>query len=232
MTFGVDRDAMVTAISVRETASPEGATSLVSIVTPMGKAQYRLNMTGKHHVRNSLAALSAALLSGATLDEATRGIEQFSAAYGRSELKWHNGTAYLCDYYNANPTSVEAAIASLESLEKQTGAKTVVLVLADMLELGTMEEKWHRDLAPAIQTLAKSQVTPVHTLLTGPKMKWLQSELEKDSAKHKLKTTHFDTKQELAVALKEMVNPGTLVLIKGSRGMKMEEVYQWITTQA
>lgn len=229
MTFSVDGQAMVMAEKVVETSNAQGTFSTLSVVTPTGKATLKLSITGKHHMRNALAALSAALLAGASLDEAAQGIQKFSAAYGRSEMKWHEGVAYFCDYYNANPTSVTAALENVRSFCEQTSAPQAVLVLADMLELGQLEEKWHRDLAPVIESLA-TQKTAIRVLLIGPKMLWLQDELKKRAPS--VHAQHFQAKEELTRSLKTLLKPGSMVLIKGSRGMKMEEVFQWATQKS
>ena len=122
----------------------------------------------------------------------------------------------VCDYYNANPTSVEAGLELLTQIAKESQRWAC---LADMLELGVNEEKFHRDLSKKLIALKIENV-----LLYGPRMKWLLAELK--SRPFAGTVTHFDTHQDLARDLISRFQPGDAILIKGSRGMKMEEVWK------
>jgi L-threonylcarbamoyladenylate synthase len=88
-----------------------------------------------------------------------------------------------------------------------------------MLELGTEEERWHRDLAAPLLAAG-----PAGILLFGPRMRWLMDELKRRGYQGNL--SHFDTHAALADFLKVLLNHGDLVLLKGSRGMRMEHVLE------
>lgn len=183
-----------------------------------------LPLPGAHNAGNLLVAVTMATALGLSPIEIQRGLSGFgigeAAASGRSELRMLPGnTPVICDYYNANPTSVEAGLDLLESVAARHHAKKKIAVLGDMLELGTLEEKFHRDLARKITAVR------VDTLfLYGTRMRWLFEELKKSpSAMH---VGHFATHAELADALAKEMRSGDALLLKGSRGMKMETVWQ------
>ncbi len=176
----------------------------------------RCPLEGRHNASNLLAAVSVALLLGLTADEITAGLQTFHAAAGRSELKQlPNGTRVLCDYYNANPSSM---VAAFELISAKTGG-ALIACLGDMLELGTQEESFHRGLAESLIANKFSNI-----LLFGPKMKWLEDEFKK--RKFTGECHWFENKSDLSAHLKKTTQPGDRVLIKGSRGMRMEEVWE------
>jgi UDP-N-acetylmuramyl pentapeptide synthase len=152
------------------------------------------------------------------------GLAQFKTAYGRTEI--HSVTVpggkveVIGDYYNSNPTS---AVAALKLLSQGKNGKTHA-VLGDMLELGDDEERFHRELASSILDLSIGEVW-----LYGPRMLWLQDELKRQNYAH---THHFKSHDELTQALRASLKPNDRLLIKGSRGMKMEAVLKTLNGAA
>jgi len=151
-----------------------------------------------------------------------RGIGAFRPAFGRTDVRHlPGGIVVLCDYYNANPASIRAALTLLREL----GPKTLWACLGDMLELGPDEERFHRELAPDLVSSGVGQV-----LLLGTRMAWLADELARRRFKGLVR--RFDTREELAGALAKGLRPGDAALIKGSRGMRMEEVWKILDPRA
>ncbi len=181
-----------------------------------GKAEkFPIPLPGEHNASNLLVAISVAHALGLTADEIRKGLMTFETAKGRTEIKkLAKGATFICDYYNANPSSMVAALRLLNE-EGLKGSGKKIACLGDMLELGPNEEKFHLNLQPLIERLGVSVL-----LLYGPRMRWLYDEME-DS---KVKTYHFETHAELGKFLLEQLNAEDVVLIKGSRGMKMEEI--------
>ena len=95
---------------------------------------------------------------------------------------------------------------------------TTWVCLGDMLELGSTEEALHRKLA---EKLAASTVG--YAYLYGERMKWLADELKR--RRFDISVEHFPTQEDLATKLREWLRPEDAVLIKGSRGMQMEKVW-------
>lgn len=179
-------------------------------------------LPGRHNASNLLTAVASAIACGMTPLDLQRGIQTFSGAAGRSELRaFKNGIQVLCDYYNANPTSVEAGLDLLASISDKARSPRRIAILGDMLELGTHEEKLHRGLGAKI---AATQVTDL--FLYGPRMKWLLDEMRAISPKTSVH--HFESHEALASAVTPLIEANVSILVKGSRGMKMEEVWKRI----
>jgi UDP-N-acetylmuramoyl-tripeptide--D-alanyl-D-alanine ligase len=107
----------------------------------------------------------------------------------------------------------------LSQLAKKSRSKTRWACLADMLELGPDEERFHREIAPKIAQLGIERV-----LLLGPRMKWLENELANKGLADRVK--HFETHAEMANTLTADLKAGDSLMLKGSRGMKMEEAWK------
>lgn len=171
---------------------------------------------GAHNVRNLLLVIETALDFGLKISEIREALLQFKPAFGRTDIQRLGSHLVYCDYYNANPTSM---VASLHSFAGLRTSERQWIVIADMKELGTDEERFHRELADAILPLSLAGV-----VLHGPRMSWLKDELEKKHYSGKL--AHFDDRGEAARFLSRELQSGDSILIKGSRSMKMEEVFE------
>ena len=187
---------------------------------PTGDETYTLPLPGKHNAANFLAALALATGLGLSPEELKRGLATFVGASGRSELRTlKSGTPVVCDYYNASPASMEAGLEMLADLAKAKKSTALWACLGDMLELGPKEEDFHRGLAPSLQRLKVQNV-----LLYGPRMKALFDELKKQNFQGQV--NHFSSHEEMAQQLTRGIQPSDAILIKGSRGMRMEKVWE------
>lgn len=180
-------------------------------------------LEGAHNALNLLGALTLAHALGLTVGEMRAGLATFTPPPGRSEVHQWKGCKVLADTYNANPASVEAALETLFGGKGAAGETWVCL--GDMLELGKLEEKLHRGLA---EPLLRHGVK--HVFLYGPRMKMLEHELRKRSFSGSLK--HYVSQEQLAADLGASAKAGDRILIKGSRGMRMENVWKALQGQA
>jgi UDP-N-acetylmuramoyl-tripeptide--D-alanyl-D-alanine ligase len=179
-------------------------------------ATFNLPLPGVHHAHNLLAAITVSQFFKLSVSEIRAGLSTFKTAYGRTEIHaLKDGIEVIGDYYNSNPTSLEAA---LNLLISKKGRSEYHAVLGDMLELGDHEEKFHREIAP---WLKEKEITSVW--LYGPRMQWLKNELDKTGYKN---VQHFLSHDELIQILEPSLKPNSQILIKGSRGMKMEKVME------
>ncbi len=178
-------------------------------------------LPGEHNASNLLGALTVAQALGLSAEQMRTGLATCTISYGRSEIHELRGAIFICDYYNANPTSMLAAFKLLDQQHQQkSSAGKRWLVLGDMLELGNNEAKIHADLAASIQ-----QGGYEHVLLYGPRMQHLAKALPNHAH-----IEHATTHAELSTILRQQLHPGDTVLIKGSRGMRMEEI--WLQLKA
>lgn len=166
-----------------------------------------LPLPGAHNAQNLLGAVAIARQLGLSGAEIARGLQGFAGAPGRSETLQLGPTRVICDFYNAQPASMRAAFLLLKP-----GA---ALCLGEMRELGKQEEALHRELAPSIR-----QAQPGAVFLLGDKMKWLADELKAAS----FPVRHLESHAALAQAVLALSPRPTEILIKGSRGMTMENV--------
>jgi UDP-N-acetylmuramoyl-tripeptide--D-alanyl-D-alanine ligase len=174
-------------------------------------------LPGAHNATNLLAAAALAAALGASIEEMARGLAGFVTLPGRSQIiTLPSGVRVICDFYNASPPSMQAAIDLLDA-DLGTTPKARWACLGDMLELGSAEEELHRALATRILA---SRVD--HVQLVGPRMRWLYDELcgrgfARDIA-------HHFTLEGIAARLEAGLRPRDLVLVKGSRALAMERL--------
>ena len=191
----------------------------------LGRQRFTLKcpLPGEHNARNLLGAAAVALAIGVTPDEIEEGLASFAPSGGRSQMEsLPSGVRVLCDFYNANPASMRAAFNV--AARARHGKGTLWLCLADMKELGTTEEALHRGLAADIVALGSN----VNVMLYGERMKWLASEL----TKHGISSSSYLSQELLATELKKHLKPDDFIVIKGSRSMRMEKVWDSLRASA
>jgi UDP-N-acetylmuramoyl-tripeptide--D-alanyl-D-alanine ligase len=211
VTFGLDDKA-----DVSGSATTLLFGSRVSLRTAQGEAEFELRVPGIHNVRNALASVAATLAAGVPLSAAIAGLETFAGAKGRLQVRAAlNGGVLLDDTYNANPDSVRAGIDVLAS-----AAGTKILVLGDMGEIGQMSAQYHDE----IGGYAKSQ--GIDRLFALGESSALAARNFGSGGEH------FGTVEELIEALKPALGKDVVVLVKGSRFMRMERVADAIALQA
>lgn len=176
--------------------------------------EINLPIEGEHNLLNACGAMAAAQAFGVTPSIAAKGIENFKTDERRQSItKSPKGFYVISDYYNASPQSVQAA---LKTLSLKEGRK--IAVLGDMLELGEISAESHK----------KSGILAaeygVYMLLTYGS----ESVNTFNAAKDKIFAKHFDDKEKLSDFLLSEAKENDYILIKGSRGMKMETVYEKI----
>jgi UDP-N-acetylmuramoyl-tripeptide--D-alanyl-D-alanine ligase len=142
VTFGLKGGADFSASSVRASVGAGGFRTEFRLTAPDGSAEIRLALAGTHNVANALAAAAAAASAGATLAHIRTGLGQVRAVPGRLQFRQAPGGAWLIDdSYNANPSSMRAAIEVLAALEGRRW-----LALGDMGELGAFAPDAHAEI--------------------------------------------------------------------------------------
>lgn len=221
VTFGVRKLADFSASEVRTLVGAEGFRTHFRLNAPQGSAVIELSLGGAHNVANALAAAAAAASAGATLGHIAAGLAAVRAVPGRLQFKQSAGGAWLIDdSYNANPSSMRAAIEVLASL---SGRKW--LVLGDMGELGSFAPEAHAD----IGEFARAQGIE-RLYATGPLM---QRAVDSFGAGARWYAAAAELTQALEEALRS-AGPEVRLLVKGSRSNRLERVVDALTgaTQA
>lgn len=174
---------------------------------PAGSVHVQLNLLGTHNVANALAAAAAAHALGVTLDGIAQGLNAVQPVKGRTVAQLApNGVRVIDDTYNANPSSINAAVDILAGFTGRT-----VLVLGDIGELGDWAEQGHRD----VGRYAAGKVSALYAV--GPLMVHAVNAFGEHAR-------HFATQTDLIAALGAEQDPQTTLLIKGSRSAAMENV--------
>ncbi|WP_214629146.1 UDP-N-acetylmuramoyl-tripeptide--D-alanyl-D-alanine ligase [Paenibacillus agaridevorans] len=186
-----------------------------------GLGTVHIPVPGRHNISNALAAIAAARFMGVPAEAIHRGFKELKLTGMRIEpVKAFNGAVILNDAYNANPTAVRAAIDLVGGLES-FGRRWIVL--GDMLELGPEEAELHRGIGAYLTPDAAEGVLTCGPLSANTHEGAKASLREADEAG---RVIHFNDKDTLADWLKNRLQPDDLVLVKGSRGMRMEQVVQ------
>ena len=171
-----------------------------------GRLPIRLQVPGHHMILNALAAVAVGLALNVPTDRIQQGLAAFAPISGRMAIEKLDRFTLLNDVYNANPTSMEA---SLQVLSRASGRK--VCILGDMLELG--------DQAPALHVrVAQEAVRLGIDVIVGVGPLFYEA----------VKGLGFLTQDELLQRLPDLLKTGDTILVKGSRGMHLENTVQRI----
>jgi len=172
----------------------------------------RIPLLGRHSVHTALAAAAVGLVEGESWEEIMAGLRDTSAQLRLVAVSGPNGSTILDDTYNASPASTLAALNLLEELPGRH-----IAVLGDMLELGSYEEEGHRKVGRRAMEVVSILIT------VGPRGRIIGEE-----ALHcgmSPESVHIvETNQEAVKILRKVVAPGDVILVKGSRAMRMEEI--------
>jgi len=194
----------------------QGESSFFRVRFPEGnEADFRLDLPGRHLVSNALAALSVGWLFQISPAEMQIGLQGSRVAAGRMQIKTTSaGVKVIDDSYNANPSSVKAALQVLGEL----GGKKSVAVLGDMLELGAESLPAHREVGRFAARCGIGALISVG-ILAGEAAAAAQEE-------GLLVRVCVDHQEALAAILEISPDRDWYILVKGSRGMRMEKVTQ------
>lgn len=188
----------------------------VRLSTPTGSFEIENQLTGTYNSENLVAAASVALQWGVPVADLSRAFTSFAPSNQRSQLIEINGRQVIADCYNANPSSMRAALSSL----KANDSKSLALILGEMLELGDQSETLHRELAPFVMAL-----DPAIVIGVGKEMIALLEELGG------LNCHYYSEVNTLAEDLQDLIRGCDLVFLKGSRSVYLERLIDELTQE-
>ena len=206
----------VQAIEIRQ--GTEG--SEFTIVEGAHRCRAQLPVAGSHMVQNALLAVASGRAFGLSIEDCAAGLAAAPLTKARLQIKEIGGVHFLDDSYNANPDSMKAALRTLVELD--TEGKRIA-VLGEMRELGAESERGHREIGETAATLGVDQ------LITIGDVAELIAEGARAGGLNKVSSARSTA--EAARLLGEIAEPGDLVLIKGSRAARTEEVIEHFGSQ-
>jgi UDP-N-acetylmuramoyl-tripeptide--D-alanyl-D-alanine ligase len=182
-----------------------------------GREKVETPLIGRHNVVNCLLAIQVALTLGVEMEMIQKSLPSFKPMPGRLSLKTIDDVHFLDDSYNSNPTSFRAALETLKGF-KTRGRKGVVC--GDMMELGDGAEALHRQAGQFLAGLFFDFV-----VATGPLMVYLAEEAVSAGYPSE-KIFRAKNSSDAGKICQKLASNGDLVLVKGSRSMQMEKIFE------
>ncbi len=217
VTFGCGEGADVRALDVR----PDATRGCRFRVQSQGmEGNFYLPLPGRHNIQNALAAIAAAALLGTTAEDARQALEIFQPLAQRSEiLTLPSGVVLISDCYNSNPLAMEKM---LETLANWPGAKRRIVVAGEMLELGPSSPGLHRAIGRKCHEFGVSWLIAVQGdakfIVEGAEQAGLSAG----------RASFFATPEEAAEYGRAILQPGDVVLVKGSRAVHLERFVELV----
>ncbi|MFH1215796.1 MAG: UDP-N-acetylmuramoyl-tripeptide--D-alanyl-D-alanine ligase [Pseudomonadota bacterium] len=224
ISFGMGCKAYVRATHVKNLGE-EGM--LFTLHVGKRKSRIHLHGIGEHNVGNALAAAAMAHAAGADIDHIVSGLVAFRPYDKRLQVVTVGGLKVVNDCYNANPSSMLAALNAVSGMKKN---RKIVAVLGDMLELGDESEKAHRRLGETVACKGFDYLLAVGEFSRKVVEGALDARMTMKQARQ------MENKEEIVDSIVKLVALGELeqgdyVLVKGSRGMRMETIIEQLGTR-
>lgn len=182
----------------------------------MDSEEFSMNILGKHNILNAALAINLCKKLNLTENQIKKGLERIKLSQMRFQELKIGGDIYINDAYNASPTSMRAAIDTINSIYND---RYKIAILGDILEIGELELEYHTQV---LEYVFDKNIDLI--FLYGERMKKAYDIFIQKRAKEN-RYIYFNTKQEITKAL-DKIKMKKLVLLKASRGMKLEEVIE------
>ena len=221
ITFGTGTGAEFRAEAIEERGVDGAAFDFVS---PAGRARLESPLIGRHNVMNALAALAAASVWGIGTEEARRVFPALAPPDKRGEVvRFEEGFSVINDSYNSSPAALHALV---QLLAATPGYHRRILAMGEMLELGESSAELHRECGRAAAGLRKIDwIFGVQ----GRAADLIRAAVEAGHPQDR--TQFFENSAEAAKFIERFVTRGDLLLLKGSRGTRMERILEAIDAQ-
>jgi UDP-N-acetylmuramoyl-tripeptide--D-alanyl-D-alanine ligase len=214
--YGRAPEAAVRAVDLRLDRTT--AAARFRLLVPGDEAEVRLPVPGEHMVPNALAAAAVGWALGLGAQEAAAGLARATVSGGRMRLlRTPDGLRVLDDSYNANPTSMAAALKTARWLAAGT---RLVAVLGYMAELGPIADAEHERLGELVVRLGVD-----HLVVVGEEARLVGASATREGMEADC-VTYCRTPEEAARAVRSVASPGDLVLVKASRVVGLERVVE------
>ncbi len=219
ITFGIKHPADVRADAIQQNGF---AGSQFDVVASGQRARATLPLIGRHNIYNALAAIAVAMLGGVTLEHAASVLATLAPVDKRGQILNVGGATVINDCYNSNPRALDSMVDALAAMAVPEGARRIV-VAGEMLELGSSGDELHRRSGAHMAEKKIDVVLGVR----GAALHIVDA-----AAQGGLRAEFVETPEAAAEWLAREVQPGDIVLLKASRGVKLEKALETWTSKA
>ncbi len=227
--YGIEGDWEYTAQKIQTTA--EGQT--FDFVYPDGRESFSLAVMGAHNVNNAIVALAIGHSLGVSLQDAKKALADYRPIAMRGVVKETRGAHLIDDTYNASPDSIKS---NLKALFDHSQADRHIAVLGDVLELGERSYELHEGIGHFIIEEAKKGNALSVLVTVGTQTRAIHESVQKFCATQTkeeidIECIHCDETAQATQILRENMRQGDWILIKGSRGMRMDKIVEDLTKE-
>jgi UDP-N-acetylmuramoyl-tripeptide--D-alanyl-D-alanine ligase len=216
ITFGSSAKAQFRAEKIQDRGIEGTAFELIA---PEGNAKLQLSLIGRHNAMNAAAALAAASVWGIGAAEAATVFPKLQPPDKRGEVvRFNQGFVVINDSYNSSPTALDAVV---DLMAATTGHGRRILATGEMLELGPTSAELHRD---AGRHAAETRAVDWFIGVQGDAAELVEGAIEAGHPREQ--TKFFGSSEEAGKFLTSFITRGDLLLLKGSRGVKMEKILE------
>lgn len=215
LTYGIYQPAMITA---QYSTDEQGKVS-ANIKYPEKNIEYKnikSQIYGHYNAENILAACTIGIHFDISENNIRKAIESYIPQNNRSQIKQYKGYTFIMDAYNANPSSMQMA---LKAFSEQKTDKKKIAILGDMFELGQESIAEHEEIGLFCNTLNIDMVIFIGNLMKNAKKRCL------------LPCFHFEKVSDFIPVLSDYIQPENIVLLKASRSMKLEQIWEEIQSK-
>jgi UDP-N-acetylmuramoyl-tripeptide--D-alanyl-D-alanine ligase len=178
---------------------------------------FHINAVGRHQVYSALAGIACGIIYGFALKDIAKNLSNYKTSKDRTNvLKGIKKSTIINDVYNANPESVSAGLELLNDLNNKNRR---VVVLGDMLELGKKSKEMHLGIGQKIRKSADE------VILVGERMRDVYDFLQKE---FNGRIYWYEDSVSAGQEIGNIIGENDIILVKGSRGMKMEKIVERI----
>jgi UDP-N-acetylmuramoyl-tripeptide--D-alanyl-D-alanine ligase len=216
LTYGIFNPAMIAA---QYQTDEQGRVS-ISLQYPEKDIDYKdikSQIYGHYNAENILAACTIGIHFDISENHIRKAVSGYIPENNRSQIKQYKGYTFIMDAYNANPSSMQMA---LKAFSDQKTDKRKVAVLGDMFELGEESVAEHEEMGLFCNTLNIDVVIFIGTLMKHAKKRCL------------LPSYHFEHVSDFLSVMPEHIQPENIVLLKASRSMKLEQIWEEVQSKA
>jgi UDP-N-acetylmuramoyl-tripeptide--D-alanyl-D-alanine ligase len=222
--YGLNDPADIKIFDVRENLrdAPAGISTTFSVKTPSKEFKCAIKTLGQPHVFSAAAAIAVGEVLNIDADLIVKGLKNYKPVPGRlNVISGIKKTIIIDDTYNAAPDSTKAALELLSRFP----SPIKVAILGDMLELGALSEQKHLEIGKMAAGMNLQRLVTV-----GPQGK-LIADGAKEAGMNSGKIISFDLSTQALNAVQNLLEPGDVILIKGSQGMRMEKITKEIMAE-